>query len=50
MIAIPNSHLVLHKETIKNTLKIKKILIKHLVKITNLIIRSFDKMLRSEQL
>ena len=35
MIATQNSHLVLHKETLNNTLKNRK-LIKHLIKIINL--------------
>ena len=35
MIAMPNSHLILHKETLNNTLK-NKISIKHLSKIINL--------------
>ena len=32
---MPNSHLVLHKETLNNTLK-NKISFKHLIKVTNL--------------
>ena len=34
MIAMPNSHFVLHKETLKNTLK-NKMSIRHLIKIIN---------------
>ena len=36
MIAMPNSHLILHKETLKQHKDINKISIKHLIRIINL--------------